>query len=281
MNEIKSLPYFGGKSTAGVTGLGAWITSLLPATDDKRYNHYSEPFCGMCGILCHRAPLFTEWINDKDGLISNWWEVVRDRPEELGYLLKYTPYSQPEYRRAYDEIETETDPVRQALNVASVLYQGRCKSLNRSYSWGRTSVKTQSWGKKELLDGRIVGLHNRIKNVIIFNEDAVEFLQRTAGHHNAVVYCDPPYRSANSGDNYREWQLDIDAISEVLSFHKGAVAISGYGNEWDHLGWQRREFATWSTFQDDHGDKSRTEVLWVNYEPGDRTLDLFDAEDLG
>ena len=276
MEKTKSIPYFGGKGVYGVTGLGAWIASLLPQSNDLRYNHYSEPFCGMLGIMCHRAPLFNEWVNDRDELIVNWWRVVRDHPDELGYLLHTTPYAQAEYRRAYDELLTEMDPVRKALNVAIVLYQGRCKSLVRSYSWGRSSVKTESWGKRDLLDDRVWGLHRRIQNVMLFNEDAVKFLQRTADFANALVYCDPPYRSAPSGHNYRHHNLDIDAMSEALSFHKGAIAVSGYGSEWDHLGWTKHELATFSTFQSD-GDNKRTECLWTNYtrEEGRRSLSLF------
>ena len=234
----------------------------------------------MLGIMCHRGPLFNEWINDRDELIVNWWRVIRDRPEELGYLLHTTPYAQAEYRRAYDELFTETDPVCKALNVAIVLYQGRCKSLARSYSWGRTSVKTESWGKKDLLDERVWGLHHRIQHALLFNEDAVKFLQRTANFVNALVYCDPPYRSAPTGDNYGHHDLDIDAMSEVVSFHKGAVAISGYGNEWDHLGWTKHELSTFSTFQSD-GNNKRTECLWTNYtqEEGSGALSLFGDQD--
>ena len=280
-NKIKALPYFGGKSVHGVNGIGAWIASLLPTTDDPRYNHYSEPFAGMLGIMCHRAPLFNEWINDRDELIINWWRCIRDQPEELGYLLHTTPYSQAEYRRAYDELYTETDPLRRALNVAIVLYQGRCKSLARRYSWGRTSVKTEAWGKKDLLDERVWGLHARIQHALLFNEDAVKFMERTADFINAIVYCDPPYRSALTGDNYGHHELNIDAFSEVLSFHKGAIAISGYGNEWDHLGWEKHEYATFSMFQS-AGDNKRTEVVWTNFtrEESKTTLSLFDSMDM-
>lgn len=272
-DQLKSLPYFGGKSTHGVTGLGKWISSLLPNASDPRYNHYSEPFAGMLGIMCHRAPVSSEWINDKDGLIINWWRMVRDRTDELCHLLKYTPYSQDEYHRAFNEMYEETDPLRQALNVAVVLYQGRCKSLARSRSWGRTSVKTESWGKKELLDKRVVGLHERIKNTLLFCEDAVAFLERTKDFKNAVVYCDPPYRTAPTGENYGEHEVDIDALSEALSFHKGAVAISGYGNEWDHLGWTKHSYSTFSTFQSD-GDNQRVECLWTNYTKEDKDVNM-------
>ena len=277
MNDnLKSLPYFGGKSVHGVTRLGAWIASLLPNPSDSRYNHYSEPFAGMLGVMCHRPPMANEWVNDLDGLIVNWWRTVRDEPEELAYILRYTPYSQEEYHRAFNEMYKENDPVRRALNVAIVLYQGRCKSLARNRSWGRTSVKTESWGKRDLLDDRIPGLHDRLKHVLLFNEDAIRFLERTAGFSNSVVYCDPPYRSAPSGDNYGRHEVDVDGLSEAMSFHKGAVAVSGYGSEWDHLGWHKHNYETFSTFQAD-GDNARTECLWTNYSNEEKsiTLDLF------
>ena len=53
----------------------------------------------------------------------------------------------------------------------------------------------------------------------------------------AVIYCDPPYPSANTTP-YRYGEVDPAVYIPVLQAQKGAVAVSGYREEWSGLGWQ-------------------------------------------
>ena len=74
--------------------------------------------------------------------------------------------------------------------------------------------------------------------------------------------------------------LDIDAYTKTLLSQKGRVAISGYRDEWDHLGWERFEWNTRAyplNDSDEHRDLDwkRTECLWTSYDPKDEQLDLF------
>ena len=51
----------------------------------------------MAGVLLARAPVKTEILNDLNGRVVNWWRAVRDKPEEFGRLLEFTPFSRAEY----------------------------------------------------------------------------------------------------------------------------------------------------------------------------------------
>jgi site-specific DNA-adenine methylase len=65
-------PYFGGKSSIAEE---VW----------KRFgkvNLYVEPFCGSCAVLLGRPVPFSgfEVVNDKDGLLSNFWRALKHDP---------------------------------------------------------------------------------------------------------------------------------------------------------------------------------------------------------
>ena len=101
-------------------------------------------------------------------------------------------------------------------------------------------------------------------------EDAIDSMARVAHIERAVIYVDPPYLTSDTSP-YRYNEVDKDKLTEVLLSMQGNVAISGYRNEWDHLGWRKEEYSTirvhiYSKSRgQDHSDE-RTEVLWMNYE---------------
>jgi len=117
-------------------------------------------------------------------------------------------------------------------------------------------------------------LAQRMCDVQIENRDALEILERAAICKDAVVYCDPPYRTAEC-DVYGEDSkgTDWDRMAELLKAQEGRCAISGYGAEWDMLGWQRFEKTKGFSVLKSTGYReaqTRTEVLWCNYQPAPR-----------
>ncbi len=67
-------PYFGGKRRAADL-----IWSALGNVD-----HYVEPFCGSAAVLLARPHVGRcETINDRDGMVSNFWRAVRSQPDAV------------------------------------------------------------------------------------------------------------------------------------------------------------------------------------------------------
>ena len=69
------LPYPGGKQRRA-----AEIVRLINAV---KHNCYCEPFAGGLSVLFAKNISPCEIVNDKNGVIVNFWKVVRDWPEEL------------------------------------------------------------------------------------------------------------------------------------------------------------------------------------------------------
>lgn len=259
--RLNALPYYGGKSVRGASGTGRWIASLLPYR-----NAYAEPFAGMLGVLLQRRASQLEIASDADGRITNWWQCVRDRPEELAELVEWTPVSDRDWRAQRQRLD-DPDPLRRALALHVVLTQGLhagAEARNYKYVWrpgGSTRTARVAFER----------LRDRMRHVRLLNRDVCSILDKTADVADYVIYCDPPYQQADTSP-YARTSFDRGRFVRLLQAQRGAVAVSGYGTEWDCLGWRRLEHEAQVTSYA-HGYHAqrkakapRVEVLWVNFD---------------
>lgn len=277
---VRPLTYFGGKSPASTKKLGPWIASLLPY---RVRTLYCEPYAGMLGVLLSRPRCNLEMVNDLDGHVVNWWRIVRERPGDLANLLENTPYAREEFKAAQEELKAGEieDPLRRAYIYHLAMWQSLPLRYPGKRTWGRRFDGDQINVSDKLLPMQpevLDALSERLRGVQIENRPAVEILRRTAQEPATVIYADPPYPTADkNGYAIGARELDVDELTEVLKEQRGFVAISGQGEEWDHLGWRREEKETYlsANVVVQEGRQvmpRRTEVLWLNFDPKGRRL---------
>ena len=257
-----SLRYYGGKSATNNRGIGKWIISMLPKERDVMY---VETHGGMLGCLLGRPPARSELANDINARVVNWWTAVRDHTDEFQRLLRYTPCSESIYRQALRTLDSGS-VLERALSFHIVVMfspfhgDGQTAPIGISYSLdsgGDSASVANSTAE------RIHRIGDRLQSVKFENSPALDVLRRLEPADDMVVYVDPPYRSGNSTVPYSCVQHDYEATLETLSRQSGRVAVSGYGDDWEALGWDRHEYTT----RNKHfkSGVSRTEVLWTNY----------------
>ena len=262
---VGPLSYYGGKQAQGKA---AWIASLLPWS---RESTYCEPFGGMMSVLLHRQPVRTEIYNDLDGNVVNWWWAVRNHRQQFGELIEAMPHSRKEFEWA---LEVFDDPAQLRLDRALAFHvlclQGIIASPYKK-QWHCTRKSGVSRWRSE----RVERLAERIWKVQLECKPAPRLLAMLTDLPEAVIYCDPPYPTSDI-EPYGV-TTDYAELTEALLSQTGSVAVSGYGDEWQHLGWQRHEKESWTTRWGEHAGpaQARTEVLWTNYEVGDRQPSLF------
>ena len=260
--KVAPLPWYGGKQAQSKA---EWIAGLLPW---RKRSLYCEPFGGMATVMARRAPVSCEIYNDLDGHAVNWWRMWRERPEEMTDAVVYTPFSREEYEWSYDNLDKLDDPIERARAFHVMVNQGIRKSTDSSRaSWDCAQSHTSGTKGKWKRD-RCEILIDRFRNVNFENVDAMVLLGRLTDCDNAVIYCDPPYHSAKY-NQYIHSEIDVTAMTDVILAQKGEVALSGYGTEWDHLGWQSHEKESQVNIPGEHaknGARPRTEVLWTNYD---------------
>ena len=264
---MTAMIYLGGKARPEIY---KWINALLPPAGKGLY---MEPFAGMLGILINRPKSEVELVNDLNGHIFCFWAAIRDHREEFKELCAVTPWCRRTYDTAYADLQAGRfggDIVKTGWAVYVCLWQGLLHALGQK-GWARMFChgrRGKVWGIDCV--PHIETLYERIARVQLESIDAVELLKWTYKKRDSVIYCDPPY----GGDAYNGYQtppLDREAVTEALLKQSGRVAISGYNDDWDHLGWQKHyKRTTFSKVGVAASDQSseRIECLWTNYRTG-------------
>lgn len=257
---MKTLSYHGGKSTGNPAG--KWIAGMLP----WEYNTtYVEPFAGMLGILLQRKPVRCEIVNDLNRDIINWWNQVRTNADEMARLIALTPLSRDEFKQAYALLKSgKGSDIERAHALYVVIQQSLIHGIN-GVAWAPNLSSTPSnrWTGVE-----VAPLAERLRDVQLECRDALVILERVSVCKDAVVYCDPPYRTTECDVYGKESKgTDWKRMAELLQAQQGRVAVSGYGDDWDMLGWQRYEMTKgFSVLTKRQRQKQkRTEVLWCNF----------------
>ena len=81
-----------------------WILSFF-----SEHQTYLEPFFGSGAVLFTKQRSQLETINDIDGEIFNLFKVIRERPDELAHMIRFTPHSREEYYKSYLDEEDELE----------------------------------------------------------------------------------------------------------------------------------------------------------------------------
>lgn len=248
----QALRYYGGKSPAGP--LNRWIREQLPYGEI-----YAEPFCGMAGILLARNPSQLEIINDIDGRVSNWWHQVREQNPDFLQHLEFTAWDEHLYNQIFST-DWDTKPAWWKAWAFTVICEQSFSSDLSTKHFKRPFQASSAFS--ELCLSKILKVAERIKQVHIYNMDAIKFTSQLVKRPEAVIYLDPPYFTAN--DNYKHRNFDREALTQLLSTSAARCAISGYPGEWDHLRWNHTDFDRTTTTGSSAAE--RTERLWANFE---------------
>ena len=255
--------YFGGKLS-----LAERIIPLLPA-----HEHYVEPFFGSGAVLLAKPPARAETVNDLSGDLVNFWQVLRDRPDDLERACALTPHARAEHQLAY---EPAGDPLERARRTWVRLTQGRAGQLYQRTGWRFRLKPDGSPSMPAYLAAYVSRLHPAARcmsGVSIECRPALEVIAAYGQHKGCLIYADPPYLdSVRSHDKHgnvyvHEMRTETDhrELADALLEARAAVGLSGYHSPlYDELyaGWHQREISVFNG--NGTGDRSRTEVLWSN-----------------
>jgi DNA adenine methylase len=267
------VPYFGAKGRVAQR-----IVDLLPP-----HEHYVEPFAGGLSVLLAKAPSRMETVNDLDGDLVNFWQVLRDRPQDLVRVCELTPHSRAELTAAWDPT---TDVLERARRVWVRLSQGRGGMMRRT-GWRHYVAPAGSTlsmpGYLEAYRGRILPAAERIREVSLECLPALTVIGKYGMQPECLLYVDPPYLGTVRSDANVRYGVEMRSDGEhrdlaaALTDCTAAVVLSGYHSPlYDSLyaGWHRYELATMTGNATEV--KARTEVLWSNRELGHQ-IGLFEA----
>lgn len=269
--------YFGSKVT-----LADRIVAAFPAHD-----HYVEPFAGSLSVLLAKRPARMETVNDLDGDLMTFWQVLRDRPAELARVCQLTPHSRAETKAAQDLLETPKAfrPAHGDLEVARlvwvVLSQARAGQLRRTGWKFYVDPNGSTVSMPGYLDGyvgRMATIAERLHRVSLECRPALEVVRAFGKAPDTLLYVDPPYLGSTRATRQYRHEMSSEAehreLAEALNTCTAAVVLSGYPSPlYDELyaGWHVTRLASATGQGGTWGE--RTEVLWSNRAPAPTLFD--------
>jgi DNA adenine methylase len=285
--------------------LRRWIIDLMPP-----HLHYVEPFFGGGGILLARDPE-RDWMspekkklkaalqgssevaNDIHGELTNFWRVLQnaDDFQVFRHRIELTPFSETEFDEALANSKLHEvlmksgrrtpqslaeDRVERAVRFFILARQSR-QGLMRDFATlsrnrTRSRINEQVSAYLNVIDG-LPDVHQRLRNVVILNQDACDVIRRQDGEHT-LFYCDPPYvhetRSSTGEYQFEMTENQHRELLTVLAGIKGRFMLSGYMNDlyrdWEQRClWKRYEFLIDNKAASGKSKETMTECLWCNF----------------
>lgn len=259
------MPYSGGKQA-----IAERIVDLFPPHD-----HYVEPFAGALSVLLAKPEVRVETVNDINGDLVAFWQVLRDRPEDLERVCALTPHSRAEHLAAR-HLEDDLDDLERARRVWVQLSQSRGARLAGGEAaktgWRFVHSTNRSPLSKYLAGyiSRIAPAAERLRSVSLECRDALDVIA-AYDRPSCLMYVDPPYlletrREHQYVDEFSSREQH-EALLAALTTAQAYVVLSGYDSPLYTealAGWERIDFAATAMT-----GAPRVESVWINYERDD------------
>jgi len=214
------------KWVGGKSRLRRQIISVLPD-----HSCYLEPVCGAAWVLFAKPPSKVEIINDIDGDLINFFQVIKEQPQEFLKSFDFELVSRSTFDRLSSLDSNHLTDVERAHRFYYLIMAGWGGELN--YPRFQTSITDGGHGNRLIgalkgLRERIEPVHKRLSTVIIENLDWRECISRY-DREGVVMYIDPPYpeNGVNYVHNMRSW-TDHRELAHYLLNSKSKWILSSY-----------------------------------------------------
>ncbi|MDR2742733.1 MAG: DNA adenine methylase [Treponema sp.] len=215
------LSYYGGKQQ-----LANIILGLMPP-----HRLYCEPFLGGAAIFFAKEPSKVEIINDSNGEIINFYEVVLRDFTALEKEVAISLHSRKQHRQArviYENPEM-FDRIKRAWAVWMLANASYGHKLTGGYGYGRVG-SNHSIALDNKRTGFTVDYAVRLQRAQIECCDALRII-RSRDVEDAFFYLDPPYVGADQGHYDGYTQEDFDNLLGLLVSIKGKFLLSSFRNK--------------------------------------------------
>lgn len=276
------IPWVGGKYRQA--------PNITPLFETIKRSCYCEPFGGSAAMLCRKSPEYYEIYNDRNGLLTNLFRVLRrhDAVETFERLASTTPMCRAFYNEMRDICYAHLDGNEQKRDtlIKSAMLDGYdapvvvafaffyCQRTGfgggvlHSYGGGSKGVKNRNIADayKNAAE-RIEQYKKRFDRVNIENIDAFDCIAKY-DDESTLFYIDPPYDVETSKEYKSGWDAKTTRkLVDVLSGCKASVVLSCYDSEeYQELvkaGYKARHFKAYCSASQSRQDTERVETVYL------------------
>lgn len=254
------------------------LTPLIP-----KHTIYLEPFVGSGALALNHAGSPVEIINDLDGDIANLFAVMADREKgkELIERLSHVAYDRKVFNAVREEQKNNFIGYN-SIEKAVMTYI----MISQSFNAARSSFSKGGYASTELYHQDMLDnlpkVYERLKEMKIYNVDALDLLSCYVDNEKVFAFLDPPYRHDLRGKNadkvYKREMSEIQQIRllKIIRNAKANILLCGYKSEkgidlYDSLllpyGWKCYKLMDVPKSAQRKNTKDfATEYVWCNYE---------------
>ena len=254
------LSYYGGKQQ-----LASRILGMIP-----EHEIYCEPFCGGAAIFFSKPPSKVEIINDTNGEIVNFYEVLKRDFSALEREIEISLHSRTQHRQARVIYENPDmfDRIKRAWAVWMLANSSYACKLDGGFGYDRKGSVSKKLVNKRTSFSADYAI--RLQMAQIECCDALRIIG-SRDTPDTFFYLDPPYVGADQGHYDGYTQIDFDALLGILQTIQGKFLLSSYRNKslseyTERNGWQSLEIKMACAMANKSGNsRNKVEVLTANY----------------
>lgn len=214
---------------------------------------------------------------DLDGRIINFFQVLRNRTDELVQALLLTPWHEGEYLISQFADPDPLEDARRFWCACWMSVSGGPVPAKSGFRWvkdrqGRfTTPASDSLNISHLYDVAM-----RIRHIEFLQRDGLRLIEDSADVESCLIWCDPPFvkstRSNGAGAYAHETSETLHQdLADVLQTVSGYALVTGYG--WNDDGtknklyedlYERRGWARIDSERRVNGGGTRVQSLWLS-----------------
>jgi DNA adenine methylase len=246
-----------------------------------KHLHYVEPFAGGLSVLLAKSPEgISEVVNDLNGELTNFWNVLKDADEFSRFLrmVQATPFSEVEWESARADLANASSLERAVafFILCRQSHSGRMQhfaALTRNRTRRNMNEQASAW--ITTVEG-LPAVHERLRRVVILNRTAIEIIKDQGGP-KTLFYLDPPYvhETRVSTTEYGKHEMTLEdhiRLLDEVSRSEGKFMISMYRHKiYDEFAkrhdWHRVDFDLPNHSAGGAVKRRMTECIWMNFKP--------------
>jgi DNA adenine methylase len=211
------ITYYGGKQQ-----LASKIISLIP-----EHEIYCEPFVGGGAVFFQKQPSKSEIINDVNGELINFYEVIQKDFSLLAQEVSISLHSRELHRQArvINENPEMFDRIKRAWAVWVIANSSFGAGWKAGWGYDAAGTTTKKISNKRTAFTEELAI--RLQNVQIECYDALKII-RSRDTRNTFFYCDPPYPDTDQGHYDGYSADDFRQLLEVLENVEGKFLLSSF-----------------------------------------------------
>lgn len=213
------ITYYGGKINM--------LKHILPLIPKHRI--YTESFFGGGAVFFAKEPSESEIINDTNGMVINFYEVVKTNFEDLKVRIESTLFARDAYTIAWVVYRMPQffDKIIQAWAFYIATNMGFSCRIG-SWGYDKYGKRVKAFQNKKLIFEKKI--YTRLENTQIENNDACKVIN-SRDAEDAFHYVDPPYIDSNQGHYGGYYLEDYKKLLDTLSKVKGKFLLSSYQSD--------------------------------------------------